>query len=121
MKQVEKMSHIEKEKYLLKLLSNDKNKTQSRKLVMYMSASQFKSLKTIALDILTEKIPLTNFEFNKLFQHKTLIRNLAWGQVSRNSLARKITVISLLVTIALNKYASHSKVSTFTSRRLGKK
>ena len=120
MNQAEKMSHIEKEKYFLKLLRNDKNKTQSRKLVMYMNTSQFKSLKTIALDILTEKIPLTNSEFNKLFQHKTFIRNLAWGQVSRNSLARKITVISLLVRIALNKYASHSKVSTFTSRRLGK-
>ena len=106
------MSHIEKEKYFLKLLRTDKNKTQSRKLIMYMNATQFKSLKTIALDILTEKIPLTNSEFNKLFQHKTLIRNLAQGQISRNSLARKITVSSLLVRIALNNYASHSKAST---------
>ena len=85
-----------------------------------MSASEFKSLKTIALDISTGNSPLTNSEFNKLFQHKTLIRNLAQGQVSRISLTRKITVISLLVRIALNKYASHSKVSTPTCRRLGK-
>ena len=90
-------------------------------ILKYMSSSQYNSLKQIALNILTGKIPLTTFQYNKLSSHKLFIRKLARSRVSKTFISRKSKVIYTLVNIALKHHAACSKVGTSKNGRLVKK
>ena len=90
-------------------------------ILKYMSSSQYNSLKQIACNILTGKIPLTTSQYNKLSSHKLFIRKLARSRVSNTFISRKSKVIYTLVNIAFKHHAACSKVSTSKNRRLVKK
>ena len=118
------MSYIEKEKYWLEFLScsqDRKHMIDIINILKYMSSSQYNSLKQIALNILTGKIPLTTSQYNKLSSHKLFIRKLARSRVSKTFISTKSKVIYTLVNIALKHNAACSKVSTSKNRRLVKK
>lgn len=113
------MSEIEKHKFFLEYLSAASNKQQNQMLLKYIDRHQEKALQEIATNILQEVIPLNTSQYKTLLPHKTFIRALSRGKVSRNLLSKKFTIVTYLAKIALTHHAS-SKVSTRPTCRVGK-
>lgn len=113
------MSQIEQHKFFLEYLSATSNKQQNQMLLKYIDRYQEKVLQEIASDILQEVIPLNTGQYKTLLPHKTFIRALARGKVSRNLLSKKLNVVISLAKIGLGHHAS-SKVSSRPTHRVGK-
>ena len=116
-----RMSNIQKEKYLLQLLTYGNNYKQKISLLKNLNKIQYNVLKEITSNILSEVIPLTVKQFYKLLHYKKFIRQLGRNKVDKNKLAHNYIAVVELTKIALNYNEICSETSTGSSRRMEKK
>lgn len=107
------------DQHFLQLLAKGTNRKQNTSILKFIDKKQYNEIKKIAGKILNEVIPLNAQQYKTLYKHKTFIRNLGRGKVSKAQLVKNYSVVSKLIQITL-EHELHAKTSSSATGRVGK-
>ena len=103
------------------LLAYSKDLTQKKNIIRFITKSQYNVIQKIAQKILNGDIYLKNIQFRTLKNKKLFLRKLSEGKIKINYLHRECSTVCYIIKLGLEHYETHTKISTRTYRKDGKK
>ena len=108
------------ENNFLQLLAFAKDQKQKKNIIRFINKSQLKVVKNIAQKILNGDIHLKNNQFCILKNKKLFLRKLSQGKIKITDLCQEYIVVSYIVKLAIQQYETCPKISSRSSRKMGK-